>query len=206
MVASFCPARFTYRKLTVWSIERTNARGSFATLARAGTRGARMTNRGTAVARHTSGVSSFSCFRRRQKLPKPRKPPDGGPPPRLRQKRRNRPLPPAISAAPRSIIYWRRSRFIRVLFPRRRCPPAPMPFRWSRPGLARQEQGGSFLRHSRGKANSLVASHEIQRARNERKVRDVDVVVWSGVCVTRPRAKSVTNWRGGPDAALAAAA
>jgi Protein of unknown function (DUF3300) len=46
------------------------------------------------------------------------------------------------------------------------------------------------------KANSLVASHEIQRARNERKVRDVDVVVWPGVCVTAPRAKSVTGLAG----------
>ena len=50
---------------------------------------------------------------------------DGGPLPRLRQKRRNRPQPPAISAAPSTIKYWRRSRFIRVLFPRRCCPPAP---------------------------------------------------------------------------------
>jgi hypothetical protein len=131
---------------------------------------------------------------------------DGGPPPRLRQEPRNRPQPPAISAAPSPIIHWRRSRFIRVLFPRGCCPPAPIPFRWSRPALARQEQGGSFLRHSRGKANSLVGRPEIQRARNERKVRDVDVVVWSGVCLSAPRAKSVINWRGGPDAALAAAA
>ena len=74
----------------------------------------------------------------------------------------HRPQPPAISAAPSWIKYWRRSRFIRVLFPLRCCPPAPIPFRWSRPALARQERGGSFSHVRQTASWPVMKSNELE--------------------------------------------